>query len=695
MQTKKVIHSHPTTSFSYGRHMWRSYAEGIEREWLITNGIGGYANLTITNSNARSFSGLLNASFEPPSDRYTLLANIREQISFPKNQSDSIQKSPIYDLNSIHKISETIEGQRYLSHFEYDAYPAFTYQVGDVILTKKIGMEYGTNTVAVCYEIQNQDEEALLSITPFFTFKPLGSSCSQKDLAFTIHSSDQNLVLTPQTKPDIQIHFFCSDGEYVPRSQYPVDMATPTHEYIDGILYDLDIRNGLNTSDTYYTPYDIILTLKPHTLHRFYIICSTQEATVDGCEILKSMSTRKQELINRLPISDPVLNELAYSADHFIVSRISTQHKTILAGYPWFLDWGRDTMIAFTGLTLSTRRFDDAKSILLSFIQYIKHGLLPNVFPNQPDALPQYNTMDASLWYFQAVYQYMKYSPTQETSQFILEQIDPVLQEIIQWYQNGTDFHIKMDEDGLIMGGSGKDQITWMDVRIGDWVVTPRHGKPVEINALWYNALMIMSTLHPNDSIYLSLAQKVKKSFQQKFWNPNTNCLNDVICLDEYKVEHADETIRPNQIFAVSLPYTMLNEQQESSIVSTVYRELYTPLGIRSLSSKDANYKGIYIGPLRNRDAAYHMGTSWAFLTGPFLTSYLKVHHHSSASIQTALQLITPLVDHMYDGCLGGIAEIFDGDSPCTSRGCYSQAWSVGELIRVYEQDLLPYTHDK
>lgn len=693
MQTRNPNYDPNTMDFSLGRSFWRRYEDGIEREWLITNGIGGYANLTITGANARSFSGLLNTAFHPPADRYTCLANISECLTILHSDHSSNSS----DLTTQHRISEIRQGQQALTHFHYDAYPVFTYQMEDLLLTKSIGMAYGENAVCICYTIKNGANPAVFTATPQFTYKPLGSTVTLKELEFTCKQDQNRITLTPASSNDTVINFDIFEGNYVDRATYPVSMATPTHLYQEGILYDLDIRNGLNVADCYYTPYDIKLELQPGESKSFYFTCSTSTKTYNGFQILQDMKARKCKLEQRLTMKDTLLQRLAYSADHFIVDRESTGCKTILAGYPWFLDWGRDTMIAFTGLTLCTHRFEEAESILLSFVQYIQDGLLPNVFPNNSTESLQYNTMDASLWYFQAVYQYLQYNQTEDAHLFVQQKIYPALREIIDCYRHGTHFQIQMDQDFLVAGGNGLDQITWMDVRVGDWVVTPRHGKPVEINALWYNALKIMEELSPPPlrDEYRNLSEEVKASFASKFWNPKENCLFDVITKDAKGIEEKDASIRPNQIFAVSLPFSILPPDKEIAVVSKVFSSLYTPLGIRSLSPDSQNYRGTYLGELIQRDAAYHMGTSWGYLTGPFLSAYLKVHHHSKQAIETALELMQPLIDHLEDGCLGGIAEIFDGTQPCTSRGCYTQAWSVGELIRVYFEDILCHSSSK
>lgn len=670
--------------YSLGRSTWRTYREGAEYEWLITNGLGGYASLSVINANTRTFNGLLNISLNPPADRYTVLANITERII----TEDGIEA----DFSSYRDISETHEGHRYLNHFEYDAYPVFTYQYSDFTMVKSVGMDYGRNTSVICYTVRNGIKPKKLLITPDFTFKALGATVTDDSLRFTVQTDGSLLTLTPDAKRDISIRFVTSAGRYIDRSTYPVSMAVPTNVYKSGIMCDLDIRNGLNTSDCFYTPYDIEIDIGPGEMSDFYVVCTTEEdVNINGFDVLHAMKDRKSMLADILPVKDNLLERLSYSADNFIVRRSSTGCKSILAGFPWFLDWGRDTMIAFTGLTLCTHRFDDAESILLSFAKYIKDGLLPNVFPNTSEEQPYYNTMDASMWYFNAVYNYLRYNNTKTAADFVKQNIYPVLEQIIEHYIKGTHFSIHMDDDCLISGGSDFDQITWMDVRVGDWVVTPRHGKPVEINALWYNALRIMAELSPDDvkPKYNSLADKVRAAFEEKFWNEDEQCLYDVISKNPDGSDAPDGRIRPNQIIAVALPFPVVTPDRERLITDKVYELLYTPLGIRSLSPYDYEYRGSYIGRLILRDAAYHMGTAWGYITGFFITAYVKTHGNNDEAIETAKTLLTPMTDHLSDGCLGGVAEIFDGDFPCTSRGCYTQAWSVAELIRAYYEDIL------
>ena len=449
-----------------------------------------------------------------------------------------------------------------------------------------------------------------------------------------------------------------------------------------------EINTGMSCIENNFTPYQISVKVLPFEHKKISVIASIEDSYErDAFLIIENSKKRLKSLETQAGLPDSFANSLVLAADQFIVDRSSTGYKTVLAGLPWFTDWGRDTMIALQGLTLVTKRFEDAKGILKTFAKYVKKGLVPNMFPDE-GLDPLYNTVDASLWYFYSVDQYLNYTGTADDYAFIQNEIYPKLKEIIDYYQKGTDISIHMEQDGLIHAGGGLDQVTWMDLRVGEWVVTPRHGKPVEINALWYNALKVMEKLSAhfgeNTNTYAELAKKVSTSFLREFWNTEKNCLYDVVSDDE-----KDGKIRPNQIYAVSLPYTMLPDEMAFSVVQTVYSHLYATYGLRSLSPEDPEYKGLYFGKLHDRDGAYHQGTAWAFPLGAFITAYVKVHHRSPESILFAKKLLEPMEDHLLDGCIGSIAEIFDGNEPHISRGCYAQAWSVGEILRCYVEDLL------
>ncbi|NLY18185.1 MAG: glycogen debranching protein, partial [Clostridiaceae bacterium] len=450
--------------------------------------------------------------------------------------------------------------------------------------------------------------------------------------------------------------------------------------------YPYEHERGLSDTEDHYIPGIYEIDLAPCEEKAITVVASYGEPvdTLDGEYLISQEILRQKELVKGLE-KDKFRFWLTLAADKFIVGRKSTNAKTIIAGYPWFTDWGRDTMIALTGLTLATKRFNDARDILSTFAKFEKDGLIPNVF-SDIGTEPAYNTVDAALWYFEAIYKYIKYTGDFD---FVVKRLLPVLKNIINGYMNGTGFDIKMDEDGLITAGNEETQLTWMDAKAGNWVVTPRHGKAVEINALWYNALKIMNYIlirsgEKNDD-YLKIAQKVKRSFVKLFWNENSNCLYDVVN-DQGK----DDKIRPNQILAVSLSFPVLSGEIAKSVVNTVYNELYTAFGLRSLSQKSAEYKGIYIGNQFSRDGAYHQGTVWTWPLGQFITAYARVYKEDGDLIQKLEDFFLPFEDHLKDSCIGIISEIFDGNEPLIPRGCFAQAWSVAEILRAYVEDYLP-----
>lgn len=664
--------------YFFGRNSFRNINEGIEREWVLGNGIGGYASSTIVGTNSRTHHNYLNISLNSPVDRFSVLSKSCEILEIGNE---------IFDLSSQTYVNYNKDGQMYLTRFELDeSVPTYHYNVKDVFMKKTVSMEHGKNTVVICYEVTNGNEDLKIQVVPMFTCKILGEVLEKSELSFdTNFCHEKNLLtLRHNENEDIEIKFFASCGEFYDRKNIETSMATPNFLIEENVLYLVDNRNGFLGLDNYFTPYEIQISLKPFETKKFYMKCTVEEFDFkDGFEIVHEYKERMKNLSKDIQIKDELVEKLCQASDHFIVKRKSTGLKTILAGFPWFVDWGRDTMIALTGLTLCTNRFNDAKEILESFAKYEKDGLIPNVFPNNEKDTPYYNTVDASLWYFYAVDKYLDYTSDYE---FIKNKIYPVLKRIIEAYKQGTHFSIKMDNDGLISSGSNLDQVTWMDVRVGNLVITPRHGKPVEINALWYNALKVMEKLsekfNEDSTEYLNLSERVCKSFNEKFWNEKEECLKDV-------VEEDDLSIRPNQIWAVSLPYTMLSREKERKIVGKVLKELYTPYGLRSLSNKDSRYKNKYIGKLLERDLAYHMGTSWSFIMGGFITAYCKVNDYSDDSINFGKYLCEIFLDNLYDGCINGIAEIFDGDFSCTSRGCFTQAWGVGEILRAYTEDIL------
>lgn len=670
-------------TYQYTQKDWTTFKEGIKREWAVTNGIGGYAGSSMIGAHSRTHQGYLIASLHAPIERYLVFSKINETVTVGT-------KTVSFETSQHRASGKTVyaEGQKFLTSFIYDGSVLYAYETDNFSFKKHITLKRNANVCAVSYELTAGDSDCTFTLTPLFNYREHSESSTPDTLKFETFTEYRAFYLVPEKNKDIAIRFQTSEGTFSERETvYDIDMQLQ-------IEVDLE-TDGL---DCHYCPVDLSIAVPANTTKKVSILCSIGDvnespapvSATEAFSILEENARCHAELFAKAGYRDSFANQLVLASDQFLTYRESTKMMTVLAGLPWFTDWGRDTMIAFTGLTLCTKRFKEAEEILLTFARYIRHGIVPNMFPddNMP---PLYNTVDASLWYFYAVYQYLNYNPAAEAETFVKEQIFPHLKEIISAYEKGTDFSIYMEDDGLIHAGSGLDQITWMDVRVGDWVATPRHGKPVEINALWYNALRIMESLcekfDEDASAYRARANQVKESFNAKFWDSANQCLFDVVDGDE-----PDDHIRPNQIYAVSLPFSLLPEEQEKSVVALVEKELFVGCGLRSLAPDHPDYHGIYCGALAKRDAAYHQGTAWGFLLGGFFSAYMKVNHHSSSAAENAVRMLEPVRKHLTDsGCIGSISEIFDGDAPHNPRGCYAQAWSVGEVLRCYCEDILPY----
>lgn len=685
-----------------------NYKNNIYREWLLTNGLGSYAGSSIIGSHMRTQQGYLIASIHPPVERFLVFSKTNERL---------VCGSRIYDLTTAqHKgpyASEFNQGNMHLKSFTYDGTVNFVYEAGGMRLTKTIALVQGKNQCVIAYTLENNGPAAGVVITPLMNYRDHGEHMTVESLKYELPDSafgeirdeatgNTGFYYSPVSNKNVRVSLVSAGCEMVKRNNiYDENME---------LQYELD--NDAEALDCHLKPYDFVMEVDAGGVSRASFVCTVDvrdqvgrkkiewsdipEVEIDTAFIeIEKAKNRVADLIEKAGFSDEeeLGQILTVAADQFIVDRLSTGKKTIMAGYPWFTDWGRDTMIAFTGLCLETGRYEDAKSILLSFSKCIKNGLVPNMFPDNGKE-PLYNTADASLWYFYAVYNYLKYVDTDEAWKFVEDYIYSSLQEIMAAYRKGTQFSIGMDDDALMNAGSGLDQVTWMDVRIGDEVVTPRHGKPVEINALWYNALMTMEEIsrgiarrtHDKPENYLAyaggcsqLAMWVKEAFNEEFWYEEGGYLYDVIG-EDFK----DATLRPNQIFAVSLPFTMLDIEKEKSIVRVLKDRLYVGVGLRSLDTEDENYQGTYQGSLEKRDHAYHQGTAWGFLLGAFIESYLKVGGGSAQSIEEARAMFEPIEQHLFSNCIGSVSEIFDGDEPHAGRGCFAQAWSVGEILRAY-----------
>lgn len=649
---------------------------GVQKEWVLTNGIGGYAGSSVTGAHARKHHGYLIASLHPPVERFVILSKINECLIRSSEKIDFTVEQYLADDGS----TAYRKGIEYLNSFTYDGLVHFTTKAPEFTMKKTLAFEHGKNTISISYDIQNDGESATLVLTPLFNYRVHHEASTIDTLKFDTTYEQPEIRLVPQQNKDVTIRLFTDDGTVVPCEE----------KYTTGMQLQKELDVESDALDDNYTPYQIEFPLDAGCRKKISIVCTIEDVyEKDAFATAAAEMARFDALEKKAGYHDELAETLTIAADHFLAYRQSTGLMTVLAGLPWFTDWGRDTMIALTGLTLSTGRYQDARDILTTFARYVHHGMVPNMFPDEGTA-PLYNTADASMWYFYAVGKYLDYTGTPEDYAFVQETIYPKLKEIIAAYEHGTDFSIYMEEDGLIHAGSGLDQVTWMDVRVGDWVATPRHGKPVEINALWYHALCLMeewaTRFGEDGSHYAALAAHAKESFAKEFWNEKNGCLYDVVDGLE-----GDATLRPNQIYAVSLPHRMLDADKEKKIVDKVYEKLYAKTGLRSLSPDDKEYHPTYEGCLDKRDHAYHQGTSWGFLLGGFLTAYVHVYGTSKEVITQADAMLDATREQFYHGCIGSIAEIFDGDEPHTSRGCYAQAWSVGEILRAYTEDILPY----
>ena len=606
----------------------------LPRCFLLWNGLGGYCSLCEDFTVNRADAGVLVAAVKAPNERITLVHSLAEQL---QAEGKEISLSPeICNLEGV---------------------PFWRYKAEGLSLERTCAMAYGENTTAVVYHIQNErNVPCTFTVTPYLKFAPKETALQEKK-CFTL---EENAVSA--NGYTLYIH---TEGELSPFSEWKT------------FSYPADEEDGRPAKGLAGSCCKLSVTVPAKANGSLEIVFSTEKATASAKKILETERKRLEDLKENSPFTDPVAKKLAVSADSYIARRDSTNGKTILAGYPLFSDWGRDTMIALPGLCLSTGRYADAKDILRTFLAYEKDGLVPNLFPEGEQA-PMYNTVDAALLLIDAIWLY--FERTKDLS--FIEEAFPTLERIIEAYRRGTRHNIGMDEDCLIYAGEGFDQVTWMDVRIDDILPTPRHGKPVEINAYWYNALKIManlsSLLGKEGGSYEALTQKVQASFLKKFYIPEKGYLKDVLSGTE-----ADEQIRCNQVWALSMAFTMLPKEWEEKVLETVKNHLLTPCGLRTLSPQDPQYHGFYGGSQFKRDMAYHQGTTWVFPMGAYLRACLKVYGEEGA--KHVKQVLSNMEAMLEEGCVGQLPEIYDGDSPQKGKGCYAQAWSVGEILRVYE----------
>jgi predicted glycogen debranching enzyme len=651
----------------FGREVCGEIGPAEAREWLITNGLGSYASGTVAGSLTRRYHGLLIAALKPPLERTLMLTKLDDTALYGDR---------FYPLHTNRWANNTISphGYRHLERFALDGMiPTWRYACGDALLEKRIWMQPGENTTYVYYQLLRATQPLTLTVKALVNYRDHHGSTQSHDWRMTIVPIDQGLCVAAYPEA-VQLQIMSDRAE-----------ATAKHDWYYGFHLAAEQQRGLGDRDDNLHAGTFQITLQPGETVTF-AASTERKPKLDGELALKLRHTYEHKLIGIWRSSRPAeakdpapfVNQLVLAADQFIVNRSTPEEpvgKTVIAGYPWFSDWGRDTMISLPGLTLCTGRPEIARSILRTFARFVNQGMIPNRFPDAGD-VPEYNTVDATLWFFEAVRAY--YAATEDDD--LVQELFPALSEIIDWHCRGTRFNIHLDPaDGLLYAGEAGVQLTWMDAKVGDWVVTPRIGKPIEVNALWYNALRTMAQLSrlvgkPHQE-YEAIADRALARFS-RFWSDRLGYCYDV--LDGPQGD--DGALRPNQILAVSLPESPLNPVQQKSVVDVCGRSLLTSHGLRSLASDDPAYQGHYLGEARQRDGAYHQGTVWGWLIGPYALAHLRVYNNPAK----AREFLEPMVNHLTIDGLGSLSEIFEGEAPFSPRGCTAQAWTVAEVLRAW-----------
>ena len=637
------------------RAVLQNFADASQHEWLETNGLGGWASSSIIGANTRRYHGLLTAAIVPPAERMVLLSKLDETIVTGDKRIELGVN--VYANNVVAPL-----GHHYLNRFTKELFPEWEYEAEGIKLRKTIAMVNGENTTLIIYDVVESAEPFTLELLPLMAARGYHSLNHEGPQMHWDADFTDGIF---HNMPDGQNHVFIS----IPGAAYE-----HTPRWFNNFEYPVEQYRGLDFQEDLFNHGTFSVELKQGD--SIGIIISTEDVSGRNAhELLSKEGVRRKLLVSHQP-DDEIVQQLVLAADQFIVKR-NENLKTVIAGYHWFTDWGRDTMISLPGLCLSTGRYEDAKKILAAFAESVSMGMLPNRFQDNGEE-PEYNNVDGTLWYFVAVHKYLQVTGD---SDFVLSNILPVLKQIIDWHFAGTRYHIHAESDGLLFAGEEGQQLTWMDARIGQWVVTPRMGKPVEVQALWYNALRIFSELlHLNgqqgDAIVVTVsAEKIKENFENLFWYEQGQYLYDNI---NEKGEPVTE-FRPNQLFAISLPFALIEGDKAISILQNVEEHLYTPVGLRTLPKTDAHYVPVYGGDQFHRDSAYHEGTVWSWLLGPYIDALAKVGVEKSL----LKKVIDNFAYHLNEGCIGSVSEIFDAEPPHHPRGCIAQAWGAAELLRV------------
>jgi predicted glycogen debranching enzyme len=651
----------------FGREICGDRPTAESREWLVTNGIGGYASGTVAGLLTRRYHGLLVAALNPPLGRTLMLAKLEETVLYDEK---------VYSLSTNRWADGTIEPCGYVNIEQFSlegTIPVWRFACADALLEKRVWMEQGANTTYVQYTLHRATAPLKLTVRALVNYRDYHGNTQSNNWQMDVQIIEHGICVTAYSGA-VPLYLLSDPAQ-----------SFPAHNWYYGFDLAVERYRGLSDREDHLHGATFEMTLNQG--ESLTLIASTEKQPKLNSETaLKLRRSQEQKLLGFWQASRPInapeppawIEHLVLAADQFIVNRSSSEDqngKTIIAGYPWFSDWGRDTMISLPGLTIATGRFEVARSILRTFAKYVDRGMLPNRFPDAGEQ-PEYNTVDATLWYFEAIRTY--YVATEDDD--LLRELYPVLVEIIDWHCRGTRYNIHLDPaDGLLYAGELGVQLTWMDAKVEDWVVTPRTGKPIEVNALWYNALRTMAKfarqLGKPHQEYEAMADRTLARFS-RFWNAETGYCYDVLDSPDGN----DPSLRPNQIFAVSLPESPLTPAQQKGVVVVCSRMLLTSHGLRSLSPNHLLYQGCYGGDRLQRDGAYHQGTVWGWLSGAFVAAHLRVY----GDHPKAREFLEPMANHLLAHGLGSLGEIFDGDAPMTPRGCIAQAWTVAEVLRAW-----------
>jgi len=651
----------------FGREICGNLESAAQREWLVTNGIGGYASGTIAGLLTRRYHGLLVAALKPPLGRTLMLTKLDEL---------ALYDGRVYPLHTNRWANGTVgpHGYEHIERFSLEGtIPVWRFACADALLEKRIWMAPGENTTYIHYQLVRGSQPLNLTAKALVNYRDYHHQTQAQNWRMTVVPLTEGVCVSAFPEA-VQFQILSDRAE-----------VTLNHEWYYGFELAIEQQRGFDDLEDHLHVATFQITLMPE--ETVTIVASTDtRPKLDGVTTLKARRAYEQKLLGLWRSSRPAeskesssfTNRLVLAADQFIVNRATPddpQGKTIIAGYPWFSDWGRDTMISLPGLTLCTGRPEIARSILRTYARHVSEGMLPNRFPDQGET-PEYNTVDATLWFFEAIRAYHASNADED----LIAELFPVMADIIDWHCRGTRYNIHLDPaDGLLYAGEEGVQLTWMDAKVGDWVVTPRIGKPIEVNALWYNALRTIARIarevrQPHQE-YDAIADRAQARFG-RFWNAELGYCYDV--LDGPNGD--DASLRPNQILAVSLPDSPLSSAQQRSVVEICGRALLTSYGLRSLASNQPDYRGIYTGNPLQRDGAYHQGTVWGWLLGHYAIAHLRVHGNPAK----ARELLEPMVHHLYSHGVGTMSEIFDGDAPMQPRGCIAQAWTVAEILRAW-----------